>query len=81
MSDLVKGADYNAKIKGVKNKYFTTSDYNKFTNNAKMTEKKLINKFVLYEKTKTLTRKKEIKNISIEAKLKTEQTKIEKLQW
>ena len=33
ISDLIKKADYDAEIKDIKNKYFTTSDYNKFTNN------------------------------------------------
>ena len=32
-SDLVKKADYDAEIKDIKSKYFTTSDYNKLTNN------------------------------------------------
>ena len=80
-SDLVKRADYDAKIKDVKNKYFTTSDYNKFTNNARITAKNLINKSVLHEKIKTLTTKKQTKKLATVAKWKTEQTKIEKLQW
>ena len=33
VSNLVKKADYVAKISDIENKYFTTSDYNKFTNN------------------------------------------------
>ena len=37
-SDLVKKADYEAKIKDIKDKYFTTFEYNKFTNN-KLDEK------------------------------------------
>ena len=44
VSDLVKRADYDTKISEMKIKYFTTSDYNKFTNNildAKITEKKI----------------------------------------
>ena len=32
VSDLVKKADYNAEMKHIKNKYFTISDYNQFTN-------------------------------------------------
>ena len=47
VSDLVKNADYDAEMKDIKNKYFTTSDYNKFTNNildAKITTKKLVKK-------------------------------------
>ena len=41
-SDLVKKADYDAKISDIEDKYFTTSDYNKFTSNtldAKITQK------------------------------------------
>ena len=43
--DLVKKADCDAEIKGIKDKYFITSDYNKFTNNMfdeKMTAKKCV---------------------------------------
>ena len=42
VSDLIKKADYDAKISEMENKYFTTSDYNKFTSNtfdAKVTQK------------------------------------------
>ena len=42
VSDLVKNVDYNVKISEMENKYFTASDYNKFTSNtldAKMTQK------------------------------------------
>ena len=31
VSNLVKKTDYNAKISDIESKYFTTSDYNKFT--------------------------------------------------
>ena len=46
VSDLVKKADYDAKISEMENKYFTTYDYNKFTNNilfdTKITQKSLL---------------------------------------
>ena len=48
----------------VKDKHFTTSDYNKFTNNmldAKIMAKKLVNESGLKEKMKTLATKEEIK--------------------
>ena len=32
--DVVKKADYVAKISELENRYFTTSDYNKFTSNT-----------------------------------------------
>ena len=34
ISDLAKKADYDAKISKMGKKYFTTSDYNKFTSNT-----------------------------------------------
>ena len=34
VKNLVKKADYDAKISEMENTYFTTSDYNKFTSNA-----------------------------------------------
>ena len=62
VSDLVKKTDYDAEIKDIKNKYFTTSDYNKFTNNIldAKTAKKLVNESGLNEKIKTLATKEEI---------------------
>ena len=48
VSGLVKKKkNYDAKIKYIKGKYFTTSDYNKFTNDtfdAKIKQKELVNK-------------------------------------
>ena len=41
---LIKKTDYNPKISDIEKKYFTTSDYSKFTNdilNAKLKEKKM----------------------------------------
>ena len=40
--DSVKKSDYDVKMSEIKSKYFTTSDYNKFTSNtldAKITQK------------------------------------------
>ena len=48
VSGLVRKADYNTKIPDIKAKYFTISDYNKFTEeilDAKMKEKGLVDKF------------------------------------
>ena len=33
VSGLLKKTDYDAKISDIERKYFTTSDYNKFTSN------------------------------------------------
>ena len=49
VSNLVKKADYGAKILYIEAKYCTTSDYNKFTYeilDTKIKEKELVNKFV-----------------------------------
>ena len=56
VSDLVKKADYHAEMKDIKNKYFSTSDYNKFTNIA-IDAKNLFNESGLNEKIKTLAAK------------------------
>ena len=49
VSNLVKKADYGAKILYIEVRYCTTSDYNKFTYeilDTKIKEKELVNKFV-----------------------------------
>ena len=50
VSDLIKKAGCDTKTLNIDSKYFTTSDYNKFTNNildAKIKNKKLVNKSVI----------------------------------
>ena len=95
VSDLVEKADYDVEInlflqhnllfyllKDIKNKYFTISDYNKFTKNildAKITVKKLVNESGLNGKIKTLATKEDIKKSATKAKLKAEQDKVVKL--
>ena len=71
-----KKADYDAEIKDIKNKYFTTSDHNNFTNNIfdkKITAKKLVNESGLNVKIETLATKEEIKEILTKAEFKAEQ--------
>ena len=87
VSDLVKKKkNYDAEIKYIKDKYFTTFDYNNFTNNIldeKITTKKLVNESVLNEKIKTLIANKEIKKKkknATKAELKAEQDEIVKIQ-
>ena len=69
-----------------KNKYFTTFNHDKFTNNIiheKITAKRLVNEFSLNEKIKTLSKKKKRNKKNQEgtnAELKAEQDKIVKLQ-
>ena len=79
-SDFIIKGDYDSEIKDIKNKDFTTSDYNKFTNkilDAKITAKNVFNKSVLNEEVKT---KEEIKKSATKAELKVEQDKIVTLQ-
>ena len=48
VSDLVKKTNYDVKISDFESKYFTTSDYSKFTGeilNAKIKEKELVDKY------------------------------------
>ena len=79
----MKKADYDAEIKDIKDKYFTTSDYNKFTNNildAKITAKRLVNESGWNEKIKALVTKEEIKKLATKAEIKADQYKIVKFQ-
>ena len=73
VSDLVKKADYDAEIRDIKDKYFTTSDYSKFANNildAKISAKKLVNESGSNEKIKTAT-KEEMKKASNKGRIKS----------
>ena len=82
VSDLVKKADYDAGISEMENKYFTTSDYTKFTSNTldvKITQKNLVYECDLNEKIKSLATKEEIKTLATKGELKAEQGKIVKL--
>ena len=57
---MIKKSDYDAEVKDIKNKYFTTSDYTKFTNNifnAKITGKTSVNESGLNENLKKLATK------------------------
>ena len=68
VSDLVKKANFDAEIKDFKNKFFNTSDYNKFTNNildAKIIRKKLVKKYVFI--TLVIRNKKIIKKCRLRA--------------
>ena len=55
VSDLIKKIDYDENIKDIEGKYFTTPDYNKFTDNIldvkiTHTHKKLMNLILLISK-------------------------------
>ena len=78
-----KKTDDNPEIKDIKNKCFTTFDYNKFPNNTlngKITATKLVNQSGLNKMVKPLTKEAEIKKLATKAELKAEQDKIVKLQ-
>ena len=63
LRDLFEKSDNDTEIKAIKNKSFTTTDYNGFTNNileVKITRKELVNESGLNEKAKTSTTKEEI---------------------
>ena len=65
VTDLVKDADYDAEIKEIKSKYFTTCDFHKFMNDilkTKITSKKLVNESGLNGKIKTLAWEKKIRD-------------------
>ena len=57
LRDLIKKTNYNAKISGFEEKYFTASDYKKFTSdilNAKIRKKELVNTSNIFSLLKNL---------------------------
>ena len=82
-SYLVNKTDYDAKISDIEPKYFTTSDYNKFTVeilNAKITEKELVDKSDISGFIDNSDLDKTIATLLPKAELKAEQDKIGKFQ-
>ena len=58
LSGLVKKTDYDARISKFEGKYFTSSDYNKFTReilDAKVKENRLLDKSDIYDLIKNLS--------------------------
>ena len=81
VSDLVKKLNYDEKASEIQKKYFTTSDYNKFTSSnleAKIRQKNVTNKFDLNQKIKTLATKEDIKTLATNSELKAELKKLKK---
>ena len=71
VKDLAKKAYYDAKISEMEKKYFTTSDYNKFTKGTidpKVTENRLVIECVWLKRKKDKWR---IKNISNKVRIKS----------
>ena len=81
VSDLVKKADYDAKISDNETKYFTTSDYNKFASeivSVTIKEKGLVGKSDIFEFIGNSDLDKKLATLAAKAELKGEQDKIEK---
>ena len=79
---IVKKADYDAKISDIEKHYFTTSDYNKFTNDildAKIKNKKLVNEFHISVLINNTGLNEKIKQLTAKEEVKAEQYKIVKL--
>ena len=79
VSCLVKKTVYNAKTSEIDKKYFTTSDYNKFTSDilhAKIKQKELISKFNISNLVKGSDLNIKLAILPTKAELKTQQDKI-----
>ena len=78
VSGLVKKTDYDTKITDSEGKYFTTSDYKRFTSdilNAKIKQKELVNKSDISNLAKNF----EPEILTTKAELKREKNKIMRL--
>ena len=83
LSGLVKLTNYDTKIFLIEGKYFTSSDYNKFTSNifnAKIKQKKLVKKSHISNLIKFFDFNTKLASWSAKAELKAEQEKIVKLE-
>ena len=80
-SDLVKkNQDYDAKVSGIESKYFTTSDYNKFTRDIldAQTKKDGVNKCDISKFINNYDLNNKIETLPTKADLKASQDKIGK---
>ena len=83
VSNLVKKVDYDAETLHIKCKYFTTANYNKFTNEKlglKIKQKELVSKSDIAGFISNTDLDNEVATWAIKAELKAEQDKIKKLQ-
>ena len=83
VSGLGKKIFYDAKVSDIEKKYFTSSDYNKFTSgilDSKIKEKGLIDKFSISNLAKNSGLSTKLAILATKAELKAEQRKIKKLQ-
>ena len=77
-----KKKDYDAKIKNIEGKHFTTPDYNTFTNDiigVQMKKMDLVNKSDIFVLIDSSDLDKEIESSAVKAELKAKQNKIVKL--
>ena len=83
LSGLLRKIDYDARISQVVGKYFTNSDYNKFTSDildAKVKENKLVDQSDNSNLVKNSDLNTKIATLATKAEVKLEQDKIVKLQ-
>ena len=83
VSNLVKKTAYDAEILDIKFKYFTTTNYNRFTNekiDLKIKLKELANKFDIAGFIDNSDFNKKVATLATKAELKAEQDKITKLE-
>ena len=79
ISTLVKKVDYDSKISDIEKKYFTTSDYDNFTNERLNAKKKLVNK---YDKSGIIDHSdldEKVETLGTNAELKVEEDNIVKM--
>ena len=81
---LFKKTDYNSKVSDIEDKYFTASDYNKFTKeilDTKLLKKsRLVDKYDICNLVKISDLNTKLARLATKAELKAEQDKIVKLQ-
>ena len=83
VNGLVKKTNYNSKISDIAKKYFTPSDYNKFTKkilDGKIKERGLVDKSDISNLVKNSDLNKKLVVLTAEVELKAEQDKTVKLQ-
>ena len=82
VTDLDKGRNYDAKLSEIESQCFTTSDYNKFTNEIidnKIKERKLVKKSDISRFIDSTNLDKKIATLTTEPEFKAEKDKITKI--
>ena len=73
ISTLAKKVDYESKISDIEKKYFTTSDYDNFTNERLNAKKKLVNKYDNFGIIDNSDLDKKVETLGTNAELKVEE--------